>query len=120
MSESSPPPLIHTRGLIKRFGEKVAVAGLDLTVPAGEFFCFLGPNGAGKTTTIKMLTGLVRPTEGVAEIGGFDIQNVRIFLPPLVTCKEDERVQLDACPSGKLRRSMTPIHVGTQIMQVSL
>ncbi len=67
-------PLIHTRGLIKRFGEKVAVAGLDLTVPAGEFFCFLGPNGAGKTTTIKMLTGLVRPTEGSAEVGGFDIQ----------------------------------------------
>jgi ABC-2 type transport system ATP-binding protein len=50
------------------------VANLDLRIPEGEFFCFLGPNGAGKTTTIKMLTGLLHPTEGRALLGGFDIQ----------------------------------------------
>ena len=66
--------MIHLESLNKRYGEKVAVHGLDLQIPAGEFFCFLGPNGAGKTTTIKMITGLVRPTAGRAVIGGFDIQ----------------------------------------------
>lgn len=69
------PPMIKIEGLTKRFGEKVAVNHLDLEIAEGEFFCFLGPNGAGKTTTIKMLTGLVRPTEGRAAIGGFDVQS---------------------------------------------
>ncbi|MCH7909763.1 MAG: ABC transporter ATP-binding protein, partial [Candidatus Hydrogenedentes bacterium] len=53
---------------------KTAFAGLDLHIAEGEFFCFLGPNGAGKTTTIKMLTGLIRPTSGVAILGGYDIE----------------------------------------------
>lgn len=66
--------MIRFEGLRKRFGPKVAVDGLDLEIPAGEFFCFLGPNGAGKTTTIKMLTGLLRPTEGRAFVGGIDVQ----------------------------------------------
>lgn len=66
--------MIVTRNLTKRFGPKTAVDHLDLTVEAGEFFCFLGPNGAGKTTTIRMLTGLARPGEGTACIGGHDIQ----------------------------------------------
>ena len=66
--------MIRTEGLTKRFGEKVAVANLNLHIAEGEFFCFLGPNGAGKTTTIKMLTGLIRPTSGVAILGGYDIE----------------------------------------------
>ena len=66
--------MIRTEGLTKRFGEKVAVANLNLDIAEGEFFCFLGPNGAGKTTTIKMLTGLIRPTSGVAILGGYDIE----------------------------------------------
>lgn len=66
--------MIRTEGLTKRFGDKVAVAGLDLHIAEGEFFCFLGPNGAGKTTTIKMLTGLIRPSSGVAILGGYDIE----------------------------------------------
>jgi ABC-2 type transport system ATP-binding protein len=65
---------IHTIGLTKRYGSTLAVDRLDLAVPTGELFCFLGPNGAGKTTTIKMLVGLVRPTDGAASIGGFDVQ----------------------------------------------
>ena len=65
--------MIRTDRLRKLFGAVTAVDDLTLTVGEGEFFCFLGPNGAGKTTTIKLLTGLLRPTGGRAEIGGFDI-----------------------------------------------
>jgi ABC-2 type transport system ATP-binding protein len=54
------------------YGQKLAVDGLNLTIPPGELFAFLGPNGAGKTTTIKMLVGLLRPTRGQARICGFD------------------------------------------------
>src|SRR5438876_2022964 len=61
---------IHTRGLRKVFGGKVAVRNLTLDVPRGEVFGFLGPNGAGKSTSVKMLLGLVSPTSGKAEILG--------------------------------------------------
>ncbi len=67
--------MIRAQALMKRYGDKTAVNNLDLDIPAGEFFCFLGPNGAGKTTTIKMLTTLVRPTQGAAFIGGYDVQS---------------------------------------------
>ena len=60
--------------LTKCYEEVRAVQDLSLSIPKGEVFAFLGPNGAGKTTTIKVLTGLIRPTEGRALIGGFDIQ----------------------------------------------
>lgn len=66
--------MIQTEQLTKRFGATTAVAPLDLDIPAGTFFCFLGPNGAGKTTTIRMLTGLLRPSAGVARVGDIDIQ----------------------------------------------
>ena len=66
--------MILTENLSKRFGTKKAVSQLNLRVKSGEFYCFLGPNGAGKTTTIKMLTGLLHPSEGRAVLGGHDIQ----------------------------------------------
>ncbi len=56
--------MIEFKGVTKRFGGLAAVDRLDLKVEKGEIFGFLGPNGAGKTTTVKMLTGLLRPTEG--------------------------------------------------------
>ena len=59
--------------LVKRFGDFTAVDGIDLTVDKGEVFGFLGPNGAGKSTTIRMLCGLLRPTEGKARVAGFDV-----------------------------------------------
>jgi ABC-2 type transport system ATP-binding protein len=59
-----------TENLTKRYGSRAAVDGLSLTVHRGEVFGFLGPNGAGKTTTLRMLTGLVRPTSGSAEVLG--------------------------------------------------
>jgi len=64
---------IETKGLTRRYGTLVAVDQLDLAVQPGELFAFLGPNGAGKTTTIRMLTGLIRPSEGMASIDGIDI-----------------------------------------------
>jgi len=63
-------PVIETRGLCRRFGDKVAVVDLSLSVAAGEVFGFLGPNGAGKTTSLKMLLGLVRPSAGEARVLG--------------------------------------------------
>jgi ABC-2 type transport system ATP-binding protein len=59
------------RGLVKTF-ERPAVAGLDLTVRAGEFYALLGPNGAGKTTTLRMVVGLLRPDAGSISLAGID------------------------------------------------
>lgn len=64
--------MIETRGLGKVFGDTVALDGLDLRVEPGEVMGFLGPNGSGKTTTIRLLMGLLRPTEGRATILGLD------------------------------------------------
>ncbi|GAA2015652.1 ABC transporter ATP-binding protein [Microbacterium terricola] len=66
-------PAIELTGLTKRFGEKVAVDDLHLTVPAGSFYGLVGPNGAGKTTTLSMATGLLRPDAGRATILGVDM-----------------------------------------------
>ena len=64
---------LRLRGLTKHFDTKLAVAGIDLDVPAGSFFGLLGPNGAGKTTTLSMAVGLLRPDAGRAEILGYDV-----------------------------------------------
>ena len=66
--------MIELKGLVKQFGDLIAVDGIDLVVPRGEFFAVLGPNAAGKTTTIKMMVGLVKPTRGSAVVAGYDIQ----------------------------------------------
>ncbi len=66
-------PALALRGLVKRFDAKLAVAGIDLEVPAGSFFGLLGPNGAGKTTTLSMSVGLLRPDAGRAVVLGHDV-----------------------------------------------
>ena len=78
--------VIETRGLRKRFGNKVAVADLSLSVGPGEVFGFLGPNGAGKTTSLKMLLGLIEPSAGTARVLGAPLGDRRAragvgFLP---------------------------------------
>ncbi|MCR4407838.1 MAG: ATP-binding cassette domain-containing protein [Anaerolineae bacterium] len=65
--------ILKTEALTRRFGPLTAVDALMISVEAGEVFGLLGPNGAGKTTTIKMLTTLLPPTEGSAQVAGFDI-----------------------------------------------
>ncbi|WP_273652073.1 ABC transporter ATP-binding protein [Cellulomonas fimi] len=71
----APPtfPALALRGLWRRFGEKVAVAGVDLDVPAGSFYGLVGPNGAGKTTTLSMATGLLHPDAGTVLVHGQDL-----------------------------------------------
>ncbi|MCD0484152.1 ATP-binding cassette domain-containing protein [Streptacidiphilus sp. ASG 303] len=66
-------PAVDVHGLAKRYGEVVAVAGVDFSVAQGEVFALLGPNGAGKSTTIKMLCTLARPTSGRATVAGYDV-----------------------------------------------
>jgi ABC-2 type transport system ATP-binding protein len=70
-------PAISVQGLVKRYGELEAVAGIEFEVPRGELFGFLGPNGAGKSTTINMLCTLVRPTAGRAFVAGHDVARER-------------------------------------------
>ncbi|MFF0740847.1 ABC transporter ATP-binding protein [Streptomyces sp. NPDC004111] len=72
-ARTAPPAAVRVQGLWKRFGEQVAVAGIDLELPAGKFIGLVGPNGAGKTTTLSMVTGLLRPDQGTVEIGGHDV-----------------------------------------------
>jgi ABC-2 type transport system ATP-binding protein len=66
-------PAVETTALTKRFGDRVAVDGIDLRVPRGAVYGFLGPNGSGKTTTIRMLLGLVEPTSGTRSLLGHAI-----------------------------------------------
>ena len=76
MSEPAALPVV-VRGLTRRFGDFTAVDSVTFDVQAGEIFGFLGPNGAGKTTTIKMLTGLLPPSEGEGWVAGLDIRSER-------------------------------------------
>jgi ABC-2 type transport system ATP-binding protein len=66
-------PIIETHGLTRRFGNLTAVDHLDLTVAPGEIFGLVGPDGAGKTTTLRLLCGLMNPTEGSARVAGHDV-----------------------------------------------
>jgi ABC-2 type transport system ATP-binding protein len=65
--------MIELHNVTRTYGRKTAVKDLSLNIPAGELFAFLGPNGAGKTTTIKMLTGLLQPSQGQVLVDGFDV-----------------------------------------------
>src|SRR5690349_730330 len=64
---------IEAEGLVKRYGEVVALDGLDLSVPEGTVLGLLGPNGAGKTTCVRILTTLLVPDEGRARVSGLDV-----------------------------------------------
>lgn len=75
---------IEARGLSKHFGDLRAVSALDLDVPRGEIYGFLGPNGSGKSTTIRMLCGLLTPTEGTANVLGIQIPGNSSLLKPRI------------------------------------
>jgi ABC-2 type transport system ATP-binding protein len=65
---------VEVRGLVKRYGELVAVDHVDLTIDEGDVYGYLGPNGAGKTTSLRMMLGLIRPTAGTVRLFGRDPQ----------------------------------------------
>ncbi|NMC52198.1 MAG: ABC transporter ATP-binding protein [Chloroflexi bacterium] len=65
--------MIFAENLTKQFDQFVAVDGVNLDVPQGNVLVLLGPNGAGKTTTVRMLTSILRPTRGVAQVAGYDV-----------------------------------------------
>jgi lipooligosaccharide transport system ATP-binding protein len=65
--------IVEARGVVKQFGARIAVDGIDLDVPAGVCFGLLGPNGAGKTTTLRMIYGVCRPTAGTIRVFGIDV-----------------------------------------------
>jgi len=75
---------VELRGLEKRYGDRVALAGIDLTIEAGEIFGLLGPNGAGKTTTVEILEGYRRADAGTVQVLGHDPQSDAAALRPLV------------------------------------
>jgi len=68
-----PETIVRTEGLTKRFGDFTAVDAVSFEIQAGEVVGYLGPNGSGKTTTIRMLLGLLLPSEGQAEVLGYDV-----------------------------------------------
>jgi putative spermidine/putrescine transport system ATP-binding protein len=72
-------PAVRLEGLTKRFGETVAVAGIDLEIADGEFFSMLGPSGSGKTTTLRMIAGFERPSAGRIFLHGSDVTGVPPF-----------------------------------------
>ncbi len=78
MSKHHGPAMIEARGLSKYFGDFAAVRGVTFEVHQGEVVAFLGPNGAGKSTTMKLLTGYLAPSEGVACIAGHDMSTDRL------------------------------------------
>ncbi|MEN3304417.1 MAG: oleandomycin transport system ATP-binding protein [Micromonosporaceae bacterium] len=74
MTGAAAVPAIEVRGLRKAFRRVTALAGIDLTVPAGEVLGLLGPNGAGKTTAVRILATLLAPDAGTARVAGFDVR----------------------------------------------
>ena len=92
---------VTASGLTKRYGQRVAVDHVDFELPAGVVSGFVGPNGAGKTTTIRMLLGLIRPSEG--PVLGQAISDPPNYLPPVGALIEAQR-SIRRCPAGATLR----------------
>src|SRR5262245_55216258 len=101
---------LELHGLTKRYGGFVAVSDLDLTVPRGEVFALLGPNGAGKTTTIRMLMGILRPSNGKAASEGRDCFGERVEVKRIAGYLPDEPVFYDYLRGREIVRFVGEMH----------
>ncbi len=88
-STATDGPAVSLRGLVKRFDDITAVAGVDLDIARGEFFSMLGPSGSGKTTVLRMIGGFERPTAGTVELDGADVTALAPFERNLTTVFQD-------------------------------
>ena len=103
--------MIELERVSRLYGEKVAVADLDLTIPGGELFAFLGPNGAGKTTTIKMLVGLLRPSAGRVLLCGTDVVSDPQAAARLLGYVPDQPYLYDKLTGREILRFIVDMHL---------
>jgi ABC-2 type transport system ATP-binding protein len=101
---------IEATGISRRFGDILAVDGVDLTVDRGELFSLLGPNGAGKTTTIRMLCCLLRPTSGTATVMGHDIRDDPIGVKRVIAVSPQETAIAEHLTARENLRLMAGLH----------
>ncbi len=98
------PSAIEVRDLHVAYGELLAVRGIDFSVDPGEVLGFVGPNGAGKSTTLKVLTGLLRPKSGTAQVLGLDVTKQRAAMQARIgVCFEEKNLYLDMSAAENLR-----------------
>src|SRR5574339_605468 len=102
--------MIKLTNLTKQYGSFTAVKGINLEVRAGEVFGFLGPNGAGKTTTIKMMAGLLQPTSGRVEIGGFDVQKEPLKAKAITGFIPDRPYLYEKLTAGEFMRFVAELY----------
>ncbi len=105
---ASERSVIRTERLVKRFGQVLAVSGLDLVVDEGEIYGLIGPNGSGKTTTMRMLCGILRPDEGEVYVLGERIPSFKVlrsigYMPQENAIYDDITVQENLCFFGRIQ-----------------
>src|SRR5512137_1639293 len=105
--------MIKLTNLTKQYGSFTAVKSINLEVKAGEVFGFLGPNGAGKTTTIKMMAGLLQPTGGSVEIGGFDVQKEPLQAKAITGFIPDRPYLYEKLTAGEFMRFVAELYTMT-------
>lgn len=117
---------LKVRGLVKQFGPKRAVNGTNLTMYKGQIFALLGHNGAGKTTTLSMLTGLLKPTAGRAEVFGIDVfEDMDEIRKVLGVCPQHDVLFRNLTPEEHLRiysafKGSKPSEIDQQVNQMLL
>jgi ABC-2 type transport system ATP-binding protein len=107
---------IRATGLSKRYGDTLALDGLDLTVQQAEIYGYLGPNGAGKTTTIRLLLGLHRPTAGRAELFGIDAWDESVTAHRRVAYVAGEPSLWPSLTSAETLEFLARVHGGTDVV----
>ena len=106
------PPAIEARGLVKRYGKREALSGLDLRVPRGSTYALLGRNGAGKSTLIQILTGMLEPTEGEVSVLGLSPQKDGVALKQKLGYIPDFLPMYDWMKVGELLKFTASFYAG--------